>query len=64
MTGAIGQFRDAIERAKQGDPEATLRIRNVLRTVADGAKRDDLIRLAEALVTIRDDQARRAMAEN
>jgi hypothetical protein len=53
MSDTIRRFSDIIERAKKGDSVAIVGIRNVLRTVADGAAQEDLIQLAEALVGIR-----------
>lgn len=64
MSDTIRRFNDIIERAKTGDPNAIVGVRNVLRTVADGAQQEDLIALAEALVAIRNQAVLRQASQN
>jgi hypothetical protein len=64
MGSPIVDFKEAIARAKAGDPEAVVSLRNVLRSVADGADRSDLVEVAEALVRVRNDIARRQTERN
>lgn len=64
MSDAIKRLKETIARAKQGDVESIVSLRNVLSTVAEDAPRDDLIRLAEALCEVRDESARAQLRMN
>jgi hypothetical protein len=64
MSDIIAALKDTIDRAKHGDPEAMVGLRNVLRSVADGADRADLVEIAEAIVCVRNNVARRQAERN
>jgi hypothetical protein len=64
MSDIIGALKETIERAKQGDPEATVGLRNVLRGVADEWQRGYIIMLAEALVSVRNEIVRQEAERN
>jgi hypothetical protein len=64
MSDAISELKQTIERAKQGDPEATVGLRNVLRTVADEWQRNYIVKLAEALVSVRNEIVRQETERN
>jgi hypothetical protein len=64
MSDAIAKFKEAIRRAKDGDTESIVRLRNVLRVFANKAEADDLIHAAEFLSDLRDGYAREAVERN
>jgi hypothetical protein len=64
VSDPIVQLNDAIDRARHGDPEATVGLRNVIRTVADEWQRSYIVMLAEALLAVRNEIVRREAESN
>lgn len=60
----IDRFRRTIADAKEGDVEAIVTIRNVMREIADTAPRPELIRVAEKVCEVRDEFERHRFRVN